>query len=217
AAGDRPGRHRAGSEEHHRSSCRQGGRAAVLRRVGPHERWRRHLGAAARDPLRSGAAQQVLVEAAEYQARGLAVVPQGGCRPLEVRFDLREPAFYLENNPFWRDIMTRPHAERCRLFATPAFRDELAAQRGFVAGLTRSWEQLYCRLPASPSTARWQDRSVAEIATARGTRPLDAFLDVVLEDDLATQWGVVLLNGDEQAVAELIRHPAGLLALSDAG
>src|SRR5215470_8435443 len=168
-------------------------------------------------PFAPGAAQQVLVEAAEYQARGLAVVPQVGCRPLEVRFDLREPAFYLENNPFWRDIMTRPHAERCRLFATPAFRDELAAQRGFVAGLARSWEQLYCRLPASPSTARWQDRSVAEIATARGTAPLDAFLDVVLEDDLATQWGVVLLNGDEQAVAELIRHPAGLLALSDAG
>ena len=39
----------------------------------------------------------------------------------------------------------------------------------------------------------------------------------MLEDDLATQWGVVLMNHDERAVAELIRHPAGLLALSDAG
>jgi N-acyl-D-aspartate/D-glutamate deacylase len=168
-------------------------------------------------PFAPGAAQQVLAEAAEYQARGLAVVPQVGCRPLEVRFDLREPAFYLENNPFWRAIMARPHAERRRLLATPAFRDELGAQRGFVAGLTRSWDQLYCRLPARASTARWQDLSVAEIAASRGAAPLDAFLDVVLEDDLATQWGVVLLNGDEHAVAELIRHPAGLLALSDAG
>ena len=168
-------------------------------------------------PFAPGAAQQVLDEAAEYQARGLAVVPQVGCRPLEVRFDLLEPAFYLENNPFWREIMARPRAERRRLFGMPEFRAEVGRQRGFVAGLTRSWDQLYCRLPASASTARWQDRSVVEIATAQGTPPLDAFLDLVIEDDLATQWGVVLLNGDEKAVAELIRHPAGLLALSDAG
>jgi len=168
-------------------------------------------------PLAPGAARQVLDEAAEFQARGLAVVPQVGCRPLEVRFDLLEPAFYLENNPFWREIMARPRAERRRLFGMPEFRAEVGRQRGFVAGLTRSWDQLYCRLPASASTARWQDRSVVEIATAQGTPPLDAFLDLVIEDDLATQWGVVLLNGDEKAVAELIRHPAGLLALSDAG
>ena len=168
-------------------------------------------------PFAPGAARQVLDEAAEFQTRGRTVVPQVGCRPLEVRFDLLEPAFYLENNPFWREIMARPRAERRRLFGMPEFRAEVGRQRGFVAGLTRSWDQLYCRLPASASTARWQDRSVVEIATAQGTPPLDAFLDLVIEDDLATQWGVVLLNGDEKAVAELIRHPAGLLALSDAG
>ena len=168
-------------------------------------------------PFAPGAARQVLDEAAEFQARGRTVVPQVGCRPLEVRFDLLEPAFYLENNPFWRETMARPRAERRRLFGMPEFRAEVGRQRGFVAGLTRSWDQLYCRLPASASTARWQDRSVVEIATAQGTPPLDAFLDLVIEDDLATQWGVVLLNGDEKAVAELIRHPAGLLALSDAG
>ena len=43
------------------------------------------------------------------------------------------------------------------------------------------------------------------------------FCDLVLADDLASQWGVVLMNHDEEAVARLLRHPAGLLALSDAG
>jgi N-acyl-D-aspartate/D-glutamate deacylase len=47
--------------------------------------------------------------------------------------------------------------------------------------------------------------------------PLDAFCDLVLAEDLATQWGAVILNGDEEAVAALLRDPAGLLALSDAG
>jgi N-acyl-D-aspartate/D-glutamate deacylase len=113
--------------------------------------------------------------------------------------------------------MAKPREERRRLFAAPAFRAELAGLTGFVAGLAPGWDRLVLRLTAHAPLRRWLDRSVAEIAAARGTPPLDTFCDLVLEDDLAAQWGVVLMNHDERAVAALIRHPAGLLALSDAG
>ena len=170
------------------------------------------------NPFAPGSAQRLIVEAAALQAEGVAVVPQVGCRPLEVRFDFAAPAFYLENNPFWRPLMARPRSERRALFADAAFRAELAGRAGpFVAGLAPGWDRLVLRLPAGETTRRWQDRSVAEIAAARGTAPLDTFCDVVLEDDLAGQWGVVMMNGDEREVAALLRHPAGLLALSDAG
>jgi N-acyl-D-aspartate/D-glutamate deacylase len=168
-------------------------------------------------PFAPGAAQEILAEAAELQARGLTVVPQVGCRPLEIRFDFATPAFYLENNPIWRPIMAKPRAERRTLFADPAFRAELGRQGGFVAGLAQSWDRLFFRLPATAATRHWQDRTVAEIAEASRRTPLDTFCDLVLADDLECQWGAVLLNGDEQAVAALLRHPAGLLALSDAG
>ena len=169
------------------------------------------------NPFAPGSAQQIIAEAAELQARGVQVVPQVGCRPLEVRFDFTEPAFYLEQNPFWRPIMAKSRDERRRLFADAEFRAELGRQTGFVAALAQGWDRLVLRLAASEGIRRWQDRSVAEIAAAEGRTPLDVFCDLVLEDDLATQWGVVLMNHDERAVAELIRHPAGLLALSDAG
>ena len=169
------------------------------------------------NPFAPGSAQQIIAEAAELQARGVQVVPQVGCRPLEVRFDFTEPAFYLEQNPFWRPIMAKSRDERRRLFAEAEFRAELGRQTGFVAALAQGWDRLVLRLAASEGVRRWQDRSVAEIAAAEGRAPLDAFCDLVLEDDLATQWGAVLMNHDERAVAELIRHPAGLLALSDAG
>ena len=169
------------------------------------------------NPFAPGSAQQIIAEAAELQARGVQVVPQVGCRPLEVRFDFTEPAFYLEQNPFWRPIMAKSRDERRRLFADAEFRAELCRQTGFVAALAQGWDRLVLRLAASEGVRRWQDRSVAEIAAAEGRAPLDVFCDLVLEDDLATQWGVVLMNHDERAVAELIRHPAGLLALSDAG
>jgi N-acyl-D-aspartate/D-glutamate deacylase len=169
------------------------------------------------NPYVPGGAVQVLDEAAELQARGLEVVPQIGCRPLEVRFDFTQPAFFLEQVPFWRAFMKRPRAERRRSFADPAFRTELDGLGPFVAGLTPAWDRLLLRIPATASTSRWQDRSVAEIAQARGGKPLDTFCELVLEDDLAGQWGIVMLNGNEDAVAGLLRHDAGLLALSDAG
>ena len=168
-------------------------------------------------PFAPGAALGVLDEAAALQEAGVAVVPQVGCRPLEVRFDFAEPAFFLEQVPFWRPIMARSRTERRQLFADPAFRRELAAQTGFVAALAPAWERLVLRLPERPELGRWRDHDVAAIALARGVPPLEAFCDVVLEDDLRTQWGVVLMNHDEDRVAALLRHPAGLLALSDAG
>src|SRR5438094_664496 len=69
------------------------------------------------NPFAPGSAQQIIAEAAELQARGVQVVPQVGCRPLEVRFDFTEPAFYLEQNPFWRPLMAKSRDERRRLFA----------------------------------------------------------------------------------------------------
>src|SRR5207244_329474 len=168
-------------------------------------------------PFVPGGAMHVLEAAAAFQADGARVVPQVGCRPLEVRFDFAAPAFFLEQVPFWRDVMAKPRAERRRLFADPAFRAEVGRQTGFVAALAPAWDRLVFRLAVDPELARWQDRDVAAIAAARGTPPLETFCDLVLADDLASQWGVVLMNHDEEAVARLLRHPAGLLALSDAG
>src|SRR5581483_8408397 len=170
------------------------------------------------NPFAPGSAQRLLAEAAALQAAGAAVVPQVGCRPLELRFDFASATFGLDNNAFWRPIMAEPRAARARRFADPGFRAELRRfEGGFVAALAPGWDRLFVRLPATAEGRRYQDRSVAEIAAERGVPPLDAFCDLVLAEDLATQWGAVILNGDEEAVAALLRDPAGLLALSDAG
>jgi N-acyl-D-amino-acid deacylase len=159
-----------------------------------------------------------LEEAARHQAEGVQIVPQVGCRPLELRFEFARPSFGLDNNPFWRPIMAKPRAERVRLFADPAFRGALVAQtRGFAAALAKEWDQIVLRLPASDRTRALQDRSVASIAAERGCEPVDAFCDVVLEGDLDDQWGALVMNYDEEGVGPMLRHPAGLVALSDAG
>jgi N-acyl-D-aspartate/D-glutamate deacylase len=141
-----------------------------------------------------------------------------GCRPLELRFDFVNPGFGLDNNPFWRPILHEPLEVRRRRFADPAFRQVLAtAPRGFVAHLAPGWERLVLRVAASAATRAHQDASVAAVARARGCEPVDAFCDLVLADDLAGQWGALVMNVDEDKVVTLLRHPAAVVALSDAG
>ncbi len=159
-----------------------------------------------------------LDEAGRLQAEGVQVVPQVGCRPLELRFDFARSGFGLDNNPFWRPIMAKPREERRRMFADPGFREQLAGMStGFVVALARDWSQIVLRLPQSARTRGLQDQSIAAIATARGTAPVDTFCDVVLEGDLEDQWGALVMNYDEDRIAPMLRHPAGVMALSDAG
>jgi N-acyl-D-aspartate/D-glutamate deacylase len=169
-------------------------------------------------PYAPGASDRCIAAAAAYQRDGVMVVPQVGCRPLELRFDFAKPGFGLDNNPFWKPILHEPIEARRQRFADPAFRQVLAsAARGFVAHLAPGWDRLVLRVAASTATRPLQDRSVADVARERGCEPVDAFCDLVLADDLAGQWGALVMNFDEPAVERLLRHPAAAVALSDAG
>jgi N-acyl-D-amino-acid deacylase len=58
---------------------------------------------------------------------------------------------------------------------------------------------------------------VHAIAQRLAKDPLDAMLDLALDEDLATIFTAQLLNSDEAAVARLLNHPHSLISLSDAG
>jgi N-acyl-D-aspartate/D-glutamate deacylase len=171
-------------------------------------------------PFDPEGALRLIEEARAAQADGARVVPQVGCRPLEIRISFGASSIATENNPFWRTIFHKPEAERRALFASAAFRDELrtmSSAGSWVAALAPSWEQLFLRYSPVTAHAAWTDAPLTTIAAARGGDPVDALLDLSLESDLRCQFGIPILNTDERIVGELIRHPAGILALSDAG
>lgn len=172
------------------------------------------------NPFDPEGASRLIEEARAAQERGARVVPQVGCRPLEVRVSLGSSSIATENNPFWRTILHKSEGERRALFAGSAFRDELRAMSpagSWVAALAPSWEQIFLRHSPVAAHAGWTDAPLAQIAGARGGDPVDALLDLSLESDLRCQFGIPIMNTDERIVSELIRHPAGILALSDAG
>ena len=70
---------------------------------------------------------------------------------------------------------------------------------------------------ALPANAHCEDRTLADIAAAAGTDPLDAMLDLALAEDLQTVFAALTLNSDEVAVGRMLTHPHSMVSLSDAG
>jgi N-acyl-D-aspartate/D-glutamate deacylase len=172
------------------------------------------------NPFDPPGALTLIDAAAAAQRDGAAVVPQVGCRPLEVRICFDSAGIATANNPFWKPILAKPKPERRALFANREFRDELrtmSAGGNFVAALGPNWQQIFVRLSPRREHDPYVDQDIAAIAAARGADEVDTLLDLALETDLACQFGIPLMNVDENVVGRLLRHPAGILALSDAG
>ena len=171
-------------------------------------------------PFDPPGAMTIIEAAAAAQRAGAAVHPQIGCRPLEVRVSFDSAGIAIANNPFWKPIVDLPKPERRARLASPDFRAQLrglSGRGGFVAALGPSWAGIYLRFSPLAAHAPLIDRSIAAIAAERGGDAVDALLDLALESDLACQFGIPIMNVDENIVGQLLRHPAGLVALSDAG
>ena len=172
------------------------------------------------NPFDPPGALTIIEASAAAQRHGMAVYPQVGCRPLEVRISFESAGIAVANNPFWKPILDLPRAQRQAKLADPAFREELrqmSSSRGFVAALAPSWQQILLRFSPRREHAALLDRSIDDIAAARSGDTVDALLDLALESDLAAQFGIPIMNVDETIVGQLLRHPAGIVALSDAG
>jgi len=156
--------------------------------------------------------RSVLEQHAAMQAEGIQVYPQVACRPLTFEYQWKAP-FPFEGLPLFRPVSAADLNERKRIYADPDFRRALRGEGAKALG--GRWEATQiseCR--REPALV---DRLLSEVAAERGVHPADLALDLALADDLEPRFRVVIGNYTEEAVAELLRHPAAALGLSDAG
>ena len=156
---------------------------------------------------------------AAAQARGHGVHIQITCQPLSMDFTL-ESAYPFYAHAAFDPIKAYPPEKLKTVFRDASFRDrfrqDLKQPRPGTV-FQGNWERVVVASPASPQNAGLANRTVAEIARAASKDPLDAMLDLGLEEDLKTAFLGRFFNADEAGVAELLKHPAGVVALSDAG
>jgi len=163
-----------------------------------------------------GAVFSDLEAIAQANARGHRLVGAISCCPLSMDFTLRSP-YTFEGLESWQPALPlRDGAYKAKLRERD-FRDAVRAELARPAHFrlfNGQWDQVEVVESARKAC---EQRSIGELARAAGRDPLDLMLDLALEENLDTVFNAMLLNSDEQAVAEMLRHPASLVSLSDAG
>lgn len=137
-------------------------------------------------------------------ARGHEVYIHTSCQPLSFDFTLKDPYLMYSHDAFEPVRRARPE-ELPAIYADPGFRarfrDNLAHPgKGIL--FYGDWDKV--EAVGAPLT---------DLAREAGKDPLDYFFDLPIDTPLVAK----LFQNDDAGVAPLIRHPAGVVALSDAG
>lgn len=149
--------------------------------------------------------------AAEARAEGLAVRPQTTSKCVGVLFSLAN-ATPFDRHPPWRALRDVPLPGRLAALADPARRAELvAAARG------DDGSRFFLVDGEPPRFDNPPERSLAALAAAAGTSPVEVFVDACLRTGGRAVVVWPLLNQDQAAIAEMLTTPGTLLGLADAG
>jgi N-acyl-D-aspartate/D-glutamate deacylase len=153
-------------------------------------------------------------------SEGLAIHPMFASNRQGAHFALAD-TFLFDEMPSFRDTLTLPEPQRAAALRDPAVREQMRKELADPTGrsFVFVWQVLRVETVATAENAQWVGRSVTEIADARGQDPLDAFLDLSLEENLATQFVLAAPSDPKRRAATetMIRNPAVMAGSSDGG
>ncbi len=123
--------------------------------------------------------------------------------------------------PVWRDVRKLSLEEQKSTLRNPEMKRRLieAAQSGpsnktVTGGEARppEWDYFYLM-----DKATWPHRTLKDIAAERGTSPVEAMIDIALENDLQVFFRQPISNEDEDAALAVMKHPRSCVTFSDSG
>ncbi|MBI3757851.1 MAG: amidohydrolase family protein [Deltaproteobacteria bacterium] len=171
------------------------------------------------------------LEWTEKAYREAVVLPVDICLPIEREFTLETMGLF-DQLPAWNEATVGTLEERKAKLADPARRQALRRDmdqgRRLMLGQTSDGEQGQIGMFKWDATVvddveleknnHLKGRTIAEIAKEQGKHPVDALLDLAVEEDLKTEFAMQdSINADEKAVGEILKHPLTLIGASDGG
>ncbi len=152
----------------------------------------------------------------EANARGRKLVGAVSCCPLTMDFTLHAP-YTFEGLESWKPALGKKGASFRKVLQDRKFRQAIRAELAEPAHFrlfNGQWNQVNV---VESARSEYEQRSVAELAKDAGKDPLDFMLDLALAENLDTVFTALLLNYETEGVARMLRHPASMVSLSDAG
>jgi N-acyl-D-aspartate/D-glutamate deacylase len=166
----------------------------------------------------------------EKAYREAPVLPVDICLPIEFEFTFETMGLFDQLRA-WNEATVGTLEERKAKLGDPARRPALRRDmektptlmekrpEGEAGQLSMfNWEKTFVDDAHLEKNKRLQGRTIAEVAKEQGKHPVDTMLDLAVEENLKTEFALQdFINGDEEALGEIIKHPLTLIGASDGG
>ncbi len=173
---------------------------------------------------------------AEKAYEQAVVLPVNICLPIEFEFTLQSIGLF-DNLPAWNEATIGTLEERKAKLADPGRRAKLRADMDRArsvlppregegrttdgeAGQIQMfrWNETLIDDVHLEKNKHLKGRSIADVAKELNKHPVDTLLDLAVEEDLKTEFNMQgLINNNEEAVAEIVKHRLTLVGASDGG
>ncbi len=164
-------------------------------------------------------ALKIFDDCAAALRRGNGLYVQIPCQPLSFDFTMGNAYPFYSHSAF--DPIKAYSPEQLKVvYRDPSwrakFRENAKNPRpGMI--FQGNWDRVMVAVAQKPANAKYVNRYLHEIAKAEHRDPLDIMLDLSLDENLETAFLGRFLNVGDDGVARLLKHEAGVVALSDAG
>jgi N-acyl-D-amino-acid deacylase len=150
--------------------------------------------------------------------RGLRVKTQSACRPTRIFITLREP-FMFAGYPCWKAAFNRSKEEQIALYCSAAFRQAFKEQTELGQGVIfkGDWGRVEVGRVNLPKNRQFLNQTIAGLAATLNNHPIDALLDLAIDEDLEAGFRFLGGNADTEMVSKVVQAPDVLVGLSDAG
>lgn len=168
--------------------------------------------------------KQHMARVDETVAQGIRAYPM--CSPNRVTqdFTMRNCQVF-RGLATWHPILISSDAEKLRAYADPAVRqklhEEAVERKGDLSkanGFSKTWwDYMWVNEPKLPHNEHLRFKTIGEIAKLQNKRIIDAFLDLVVEENLDTKFLQAENNIDDEAMAAILTYPNAIVGLGDGG
>lgn len=165
----------------------------------------------------------------EANARGNRVFGQANTCGVAFVFTLEDWNLF-DASRLWREATLGSVAERMQKLADPARRDALRqehdAGKGPIAGGRLAddnhlgfagLEDIFLIGSPTGKYSALEGKTIGEIARELGKHPIDAFLDIAIDEELRSEFQTPEIKGNTSSMREIVTSPFALPGISDGG
>ena len=121
----------------------------------------------------------------------------------------------FRGTPTWHPILLASDEEKLRAYSDPAVRrklhEEVVEHKGTklpAAGYSlKWWDYMWVEEPKLEKNKGLKGKTIGQLAKEQGKGIIDAFLDLVVEEKLETEFMQAEINVDNEAMKQILTHP----------